>query len=258
MLLFLVFSFTLFLMAQKKNITQTNIIIHKLGDDYIRLKIFQYGKKKDIVFINLHAGETTSVTATEKLLQTGEGLLIKIENNNKRNIRFRLGISFYTFDPNRIFSQNGIRQALKGPNPISNKAIEEVEKFANHLLKLLTKEPYCIIALHNNTEGGFSVNSFLPGGEFETDARKVYTGEDQDPDDFFLTPDSILFHQLSSEKYNTVWQDNLRVQQDGSLSVYFGEKNICYLNCETEPGKLSQYKKMITVALKYIGQNRKE
>ena len=46
----------------------------------------------------------------------------------------------------------------------------------------------------------------------------------------------------------------MRVQQDGSLSVYFGEKNIRYLNCETEHKKVRQYEEMITVALKHISQ----
>ncbi len=256
-LFFSAFCCLLLLLAQKKIVPETTTIFHKLGDDHIRLKIFQYGEKKNIVFISLHDNETTSVTATEKILKTRGGLLLKLENNNKRNIRFRLGSNYYTFDPNRIFSQVGIRQTLNRYESINNKAVEEVEKFANHILKLLPKEPFCVIALHNNIEGGFSVNSFLPGGEYETDAKKVYAGEMKDPDDFFLTTDSLLFHQLSSEKYNTVWQDNLLALQDGSLSVYFGEKNICYLNCETQFGKIKQYEEMLTVALKYTGQNRK-
>jgi hypothetical protein len=246
----------LFLMAQKKIIPKVTTIVHKLGHDHVRIKIFQYGKKKDIVFINLHSDETTSVTGAEKLLQTRGGLLIKLENDNKRNIMFRLGNSVYTFDPNRIFSQIGIERTLAHFKNINDKAVDEVKKFANCILELLPKESYRVIALHNNTEGDLSVNSFLPGNQFETDAKKVYADENQDPDDFFLTTDSLLFHRLSAEKYNTVLQDNLRVQQDGSLSVYFGEKKICYLNCETEHEKLKQYVEMISVALKYIGTKR--
>lgn len=244
----------LFLTAQKKFVPKISTIVHKLGDDRTRIKIFQYGKKNDIVFINLHSDETTSVTGAEKLLQTRGGLLIKLENNKKRNIGFSLDNIAYTFDPNRIFSQTGIEHTLSRFKNISNRAVTEVKKLANHILELLPKEPYCVIALHNNTNGNLSVNSFLPGNQYETDAKKVYANENQDPDDFFLTTDSILFHQLSAEKYNIVLQDNLLVQQDGSLSVYFGEKKICYLNCETEHGKTTQYEKMLNVALKYIGQ----
>jgi hypothetical protein len=256
-LLIVLLSYALFLIAQKEIIPKVSTVIHKLGDDEIRIKIFQYGKKKDIVFINLHSDETTSVTGVKRLLQTRGGLLIKLENNNKRNISFKLLGSVYIFDPNRIFSKKGIEHTLERFKNISDKAITEVEKFSNHILKLLPKETQCVIALHNNTEGNLSVSSYLPGSQYETDAKKVKVENSQDPDDFFLTTDSLLFDQLSAEKYNVVWQDNLLVQQDGSLSVYFGEKGICYLNCETEHGKVKQYEDMIGTALKYIDQREK-
>jgi len=47
------------------------------------------------------------------------------------------------------------------------------------------------------------------------------------------------------QKKNTAYKD-------GSLSVYCGEKNIRYLNCETEHGKTSQYNAMILAANKYV------
>ncbi len=238
--------------AQKKYTPVTTTINHKLGDNQIRIKLFQYGKKKDIVFINLHDNEATSVTAAKDLLQTNGGLLIKLGNGNKRNISFRLDGSYYTFDPNRIFSKVGIRQTLKRFKIINNKAFREVEKFAARILKLFPGELNCVIALHNNNKGGFSVNSYLPGSEYGTDAQKISVNESDEPDDFFLTTDSLLFQELSLAKYNTVWQDNLLMRQDGSLSVYCGEKKICYLNCETQFGKAKKYEEMLAAALKYI------
>jgi hypothetical protein len=226
--------------------------MHKLGNDRIPIKVFQYGKKKDIVFINLHSDESTSVAAAEKILKERGGLLIKVENKNKRNIRFRLHKKYYTFDPNRIFSRVGIEKTLSRFKNIDPVAIAETEKFAKRILSLLPKKFDCLFALHNNTDGNLSVTSFLPGQEYATDAKKVYAADQQDPDDFFLTTDSLLFERLSAEKYNTVWQDNIMVQQDGSLSVYCGEKNIRYLNCETEHGRLKQYEEMIRAALRCI------
>ncbi len=255
-LLFSTLFCVLIIKAQKKYIPVTTTIYHKLGDNQITIKLLQYGNKKDIAFINLHDNEATSVTATKKLLQTNGGLLIKLENDNKRNISFRLDGSYYTFDPNRIFSKVGIRQTLKRFKIINNKAFREVEKFATRILKLFPGELNCVIALHNNNEGGFSVKSYLPGSEYGTDAKKVYINENLDADDFFLTTDSLLFHQLVLDKFNTVWQDNLLVRQDGSLSVYFGEKKICYLNCETQFGKVKKYEEMLAAALKYIGAKR--
>jgi hypothetical protein len=250
-------SFSIFtLLAQEKLIPKLAHVTHKLGDNRIRINIYKYGSRRDIVFINLHANETTSVNAAQKLLEIRGGILIALENDKKRNIGFNLNRRGYTFDPNRIFSRNGIRKTLAGFMNISEMAVNEVEKFASRIISILPQDSYCIIALHNNTDGNLSVNSFLEGNEYETDARQVYANEDQDPDDFFLTTDSLLYEQLSAEKYNIIWQDNLRVQQDGSLSVYAGEKNICYLNCETEHGKSKQYEEMIRTAWQYIDQKK--
>ena len=242
--------------AQQKLVPRITTITHKLGDDHARIKIFKYGSRKDIVFINLHADETTSIAEAQKLLQQRGGTLVKLENNNQRNIRFKLKGSLYTFDPNRIFSKQGIAKTLAGFKNVNDLAVREVEKFASKILDLLPEETRCFIALHNNTDGNLSINSFLAGNEYARDAKKVYANEKQDPDDFFLTTDSLLFEQLSAEKYNTILQDNLNVQQDGSLSVYFGEKNICYLNCETEHGKAKQYEEMINAALRYAGSKK--
>jgi len=220
-------------------------IIHKIGDSNISIKTFQYGDKKDIVFISLHDNEFTGMVETQSLLEKQGGLLIKIENDYKRNISFRLHGRSYTFDPNRMFSKIGIQKTLVNFGRTSEKAINEINKFARHVLGLFPKDLYCAIALHDNTEGGYSVKYYQAGSQYEKDAKLVTVDPSQDADDFFLTTDSVLFQQLSAKNYNVILQDNKRAIQDGSLSVYFGKKNIRYLNCETEHGKTKQYEEMV-------------
>jgi len=214
----------------------------------------QYGETKDRVYINLHADEVTSIQAAASLLEKQGGLFIRIENNKQRNIRFRLRGRYYVFDPNRIFSREGIMQTLGQLSHISEPAIEEIEKFAARILQLIPSNPSFIIALHNNTNGKFGVNSYLPGAERQHDALRVYADPGQDIDDIFFTTDSLLYNRLSAEKFNTILQDNEKVRRDGSLSVYCGERNIPYLNCETEHGKIQQYMQMLSVAVKHIGR----
>ena len=43
---------------------------YRLSDKTIPLKVQQYGSRTDIVFINLHDDEFTSVEATKKILAT--------------------------------------------------------------------------------------------------------------------------------------------------------------------------------------------
>ena len=235
-----------------------NTISHKLGDRNIRIKTFQYGDKKDIVFIALHDNEFTGLETTKLLLEDLGGLLIKIENNYKRNINFRLSQRSYTFDPNRMFSKLGIQKTLKSFGRSDDKATNEVDKFANRILQLFPKDFYCTIALHDNTDGVYSVKYYQPGSQYENDASIVSIDSSQDPDDFFLTTDSLLFHQLSDKKYNTILQHNLRAKQDGSLSVYFGKKNIRYLNCETQHGKTGQFKEMMESAIQCLKEMQRE
>lgn len=231
-------------------------IVHKLGNKKIPVKILQYGDIKNIICINLHDNETTSVEAAKSVLEEKGGTLLKIENKEERIIRFKLKGINYSFDPNRIFSRIGIEKTLKGAGKINREARKEVEKFARRILQLFPDSASCIIALHNNTEEAFSVSSYLPGGDNEADARVVYTDSLQDLDDFILTTDSLIYSKMADNGYNSIWQDNENSRKDGSLSIYCGEKNRRYINIETQHGKLEQYKEMLQKLLMIIAEEK--
>src|ERR1700748_911973 len=79
-----------------------NTISYKLGDRLLQLRTSQYGASKNLVYINVHDDEVTSVNGAKKILEKFGGLLIRIENYRTRNIRFKLNGQYYTFDPNRM------------------------------------------------------------------------------------------------------------------------------------------------------------
>ena len=116
--------------------------LYKLGDKNIPLKIIQYGDVTNIICINLHDNEETSVKAAKAILEERGGTMIKIENNHQRVIRFRLKGVFYAFDPNRMFSRTGIEQTLRDNRKVSKEAIAEVEKFAQQVLQLISDSTY--------------------------------------------------------------------------------------------------------------------
>jgi archaellum component FlaF (FlaF/FlaG flagellin family) len=235
-----------------------NTISHKLGDRVIQIKTYQYGSAKNIVYINLHDDEITSVNAAKRLLQIESGVLIKIDNFKTRNIKFKLAGKYYTFDPNRMFSRIGIIQTLTMFGRVSIQAVDEVDKFAKRILDLIPQNPRCIIALHNNSNGKFSINSFLPGNLREHDAKDLSINKDEDPDDIFLTTDSVLFRKLADDQYNSIYQDNENAKKDGSLSIYCGEKGIRYVNCETEHGHDIQYQQMIQLVSRHAQEKDEE
>ena len=220
-------------------------IFYQLAGNIIPIKLRQYGDRTDIVFINLHDDEVTSVDAAKRILEQYGGLLIEIENNAQRNIRFRLDRQLYKVDPNRIFSKEGIKKSLEQLGNTSAKAIEEVEKFGERILQIIPVNAECIVALHNNTPGLFSAIDYTAGNKRAIDSKKVYINPQQDADDFFLTTDNSLYEKLADKGFNTILQDNQNCTEDGSLSVYCGRKNMMYINCETEHGKTEQYFKMM-------------
>ena len=228
-------------------------IFYKLAENIIPIKIQQYGERTDIVFINLHDDETTSVDAAKRVLAEHGGMLVEIENNAQRNIRFRLGRYFYKIDPNRIFSEEGIKKSLEQLGKTSNQAIDEAEKLGQRILQLIPGEATCVIALHNNTPDLFSVTEYTPGNKRSVDSRKVYVNAGQDTDDFFFTTDNNLYERLADKGFNTILQDNKNCTEDGSLSVYCGKKNIRYVNCETEHGKTEQYYEMMKALCSSLG-----
>jgi hypothetical protein len=230
--------------ANKISVTEKTIF-YKLAENTVSIKLQQYGERNDIVFISLHDDESTSVDAAKRILLEQGGMLIEIENQAQRNIRFKIGQSFYKVDPNRIFAKEGIKKSLDELGPISTRAIDEVEKLGKRITQLIPAEAEYVIALHNNTPGLFSALEYAPGNKRSADTKKVYINAEEDADDFFLTTDNALYEKLADKGYNTILQDNKNCTEDGSLSVYCGKKNIRYVNCETEHGKGEQYYEMM-------------
>jgi hypothetical protein len=225
-----------------------------LGERKLPVHVQQYGDVKDLVFINMHADEITSVEATRQLLESRGGVLIQIENSQKRNIKFKMRGVNYEFDPNRIFSRDGIKSTLEffHRRKVNEKVITEVEYFGQWLLRLIPENPKCVIALHNNTQGNFTINDYLPGHNRDEAAESVNVVSTEDGDDLFLTTDAGVYNGIKEAGYNIILQANSTAKDDGSLSIYCGRNNIRYVNLETEHGKLQQYREMMTTLLDII------
>lgn len=240
--------------AQEKNIIsvseafyipRSTTAFYKLGNKNIPILFQQYGNSQEIVCINLHDDEKTSVSAARKFLEKNGGLLVKIQNNGERLIRFRYRNHAYTIDPNRIFSKEGILNNLEKLRNRSTDALEEVEKFGAYILSLVPDSSKIILALHNNTNGGYSAKSYLPGASMENDAKEVYINPLLDPDDFVFTTDSLVYEKMKEWKFNSILQDNQNATNDGSLSVHFGKISRLYINIETEAGNEKDYRLML-------------
>jgi hypothetical protein len=54
-----------------------------------------------------------------------------------------------------------------------------------------------------------------------------------------------MFKRIKKRGFNAVLQNSVNTTDDGSLSIYYGKKNLVYVNIETEKGNLDEQVEML-------------
>ncbi|MDF1656156.1 MAG: hypothetical protein P1U58_01015 [Verrucomicrobiales bacterium] len=203
-----------------------------------------------IQVISLHRNEDTSFPIVRTLLKTHPGQFIRISTSGGRRLSLKSGGSkSFTMDPNRMFSPAGIERDLRNFSFFSPEIAAEVQAFSKaYLNQVELRAGKTVIAVHNNTNGGYSIESYLEGGSEELAGRLVHIEEGEDLDNFVLVTDLDHFEALKAAGFNTVLQDNENAPDDGSLSVYCGRNGIKYLNVEAEFGDAAEQEQMLRAA----------
>lgn len=231
-----------------------SIIPFTLGDSTISISIRSYSTDTTLFFIQVHHNEITAQKATDKCLQKNGGIFLSVENNESRLIQFPLHLKKYTFDPNRIFTPVGLKTNLQLFNSYSPLAVQQVAQFSSQLLSLIPQQGI-VVAVHNNTNDGYSINSYIEKEKYASDAAQVHIEPNSDPDDFFITTDASLFKSLCRLQFNAVLINNATASDDGSLSKYFGIMNRPYVNIEAEHNHLEIQTIMIQSLINIIKKN---
>jgi len=232
----------------------------KIGNAIVTAEIFQHGKPWPTM-INVHDDENTSVAAGKIVIEQSGGRLIALSHGGKRLVTFQLNGERYSFDPNRIFSDAGIRDTLERRSTYSEAAHRAVKRFAAQYLEHfgLDREPV-IVALHNTVDGTYSIESYRPGAEHAASAAALSISTNRSRFDFYYVTDQRFFDYLKHRDFNVVLQDNAAVTDDGSLSVYFAREGIPYINIEAELNHLNAQIEMVRVARgmlnELLGQSR--
>jgi len=231
-----------------------NKVAFQLGVDTIHAVVHQF-KSTSPTMLNVHEDETTSISAGKVSIEEQGGRLIQLEHAGTRLITFRLERQKYTFDPNRIFSDPGIETTLRKHVKYSTAAHEAIKGFATEYLQRFDLNKECvIIALHNTMDPIFSIETFLPSGRLGSDAAAMHVNPRRHKMDFFYVTEPGFFDFLKARNFNVVLQDNDKVTDDGSLSVYFSRKGIPYVNIEAEMGRLKTQIEMVQAVREMIGQ----
>merc|ERR1711879_510583 len=168
-----------------------------LGDTKVNISVYmQPGREGQLnyQFLNLHENENTSVVAAKALLyQKGGGSIVYLQHGGERMITFMLNKVAYTFDPNRMFTPEGVAMTLQ---PFDDQAAVYVSSFAQTVLDIYNFTTVeTVIALHNNSPN-YSALDYLPGQVYANDAEKVHIGRLFTPRDFFYIADTWLGENL--------------------------------------------------------------
>ena len=224
----------------------------KVGDVTVHAHVFQRGAPSPVM-INVHDDENTSVLAGKVIVKESGGRLVELVHSGRRFVEFKLDGQTYRFDPNRIFSEDGIRATLSRRSYYSEPAHRVVKEFAAGFIAqfALDHEPV-IVALHNTDGHGLTINSYRVDGDKSAASATLHASARRSVGDFFYVTDRRFFDYLKARDFNVTLQDDANVPDDGSASVYFARKGIPYLNIEADVSHLDEQTEMVRVAREMI------
>ena len=215
----------------------TEAIPHRLGDTEITFAVHS-AQGAGPAFLVLHDNEDTAVEAGLEAIRARGGRLVEVQARGRRLVAFEMDGQTWRFDPNRVFTEAGAETTLHSLNGSAPAEIlAEVRRFADSVLAVYGADSLPLLAaLHNNTEGEYSALSYTPEGEHAQDAAAVHLPPEADPDNFFFVTDPALYEALVPAGFAVVLQDNARVTDDGSLSVWAARRGVPYVNVEARHG----------------------
>lgn len=228
----------------------TNI---RLGDSTIRLVEHSISLRPEIIFLNLHENEATSIDALKYFADSIPINYYYLEHGGERRIDFSNGRDLYSIDPNRIYTENGRKATLEENEQLDDFGLEVSKELAQQLIWKINKGQ-AIVSVHNNTPDEYSILSYLPEGGEAENTGELFINEAADPDDFIYTTDSLVYVAAKRDCINVILQDEETFVDDGSLSVYCGMKNILYVNVETEHDHLEEQIRLIGWAKTVVEQ----
>ncbi len=216
----------------------------KSGANQLTLTRYGLDSTKPYVLLSLHSNERTGIEEGLNFIGENGGSLYELENKGQRYITANIKSHKIIFDPNRVFTMRGRSASIKSANYLKIK-IQYLLSFSWFILSAIPEDKI-IVAVHNNTDEGFSIHSYRKGGSMAEDASEVYLNTSMDPDDFFITTDPEIFEKLRNEDFSVVLQSKT-AKDDGSLSIFCGKIKRKYVNVETQHGHSFELKNMLRI-----------
>ncbi|MFA6302878.1 MAG: protein tyrosine phosphatase [Legionella sp.] len=231
-LLLLLLNFSVFAIDYKVRLGDTKVVIRSTSSPH------QNRRQQHTTYVHLHKNEQTALNAAKAVIKKQGGTLITLVHPGGRTIVFHLHRKRYEFDPNRIFTDTGIKNTLTQYRSYSPQAHREVKKLAVSIKHLLPKGK--IIAVHNNSH--YSLKDYMPGHQFAKNAKKLHKNPKKTYRNFYLVTKFSDFKRLKNSGFNGVLQKR-SVKDDGSLSVLLADST--YINVEAGYDQLYEQIRML-------------
>jgi hypothetical protein len=208
----------------------------QLGETKIIIQREDYGRGK--IYVHPHADETTALEAARLMARAEGGQVITLIHDKSRLIHFAIQGHACQFDPNRVFTDKGIKDNLKLYGCDSQEARVWVRLFAQQFLDAIPQGK--IVAVHNNKQ--YSMRYYLPHQPLAGDAHKININPTLYYRNFFLVTQEKDFKRYKNKGFNVVLQSN-NVKDDGSLSIIFAHQQ--YVNVEAGYDQLFYQMRML-------------
>ncbi|MFO7721662.1 MAG: hypothetical protein R6V49_00410 [Bacteroidales bacterium] len=192
--------------------------------------------KASLMFLVIHDDENTSSEVGFAQMKRFDASLVEMKNDGKYLFNLISDSVSYLFNPNRIFCLNGIENTLLQYGPCADHVASGIHLFAQQVAGAFFLRPDFIVALHNNRNNGFSINSYLTDSLLISTVDSVFVNPEKDPDNFFYVNDPEHFTIIRRKGYNVVMQSEKPLYDDGSLSYWCHRMKIPYVNIEAEHG----------------------
>lgn len=197
-------------------------------------------------YIWLHGDEKTAKQVLLSLAKKNTGKFFLIQSHHRL-----VKINGYTVDPNRIFSDTGVRNTLKKYNPrITTNEIKKIvtliqKKRPAFIAHILPAKKGILIALHNN-QYNYSIL------DEKKNSVKTSIKNNQSKHNFFLCTSKKDFEILENSQYNVALQNHIQAIDDGSLSQLMARKKRRYINIEARLGAKDIQQAMLHYVEKHI------
>ncbi len=215
-----------------------------LGEERVWVHVHE-GPTPGLTFVNLHDNENTSAEAAKAHILKHGGRLVELVHGRGREVVIRRHGILHRFDPNRMFTEKGLRQTLDFYHNLNAENIRIAADFAQKLAGIVNiVKDKAIISVHNNTPGKLTIKDFKPGQWYGKDAREVFISPAEDPDDFFFTNSPTIYRALRTLRYNVALMA-ANPPDRGTLVNYVTKNGGIYVLVEAEHGHLNRQIRML-------------